>query len=824
MTRDNDSIAEWISVSVNDLPLPNVSGAYGNGGAGHFSNEKQQQGKKQKKNKPWKLGRFAASEVVLPPKVTSTSSVVPSKRRSASFVKRSPSEEVNAAPRTSRESTTSPNKGPFMRNLGFTTANRNVILQNLCAERSISALAASTIHIAGNGRIHVPQPSPLPARKTKAKLKATKQKNQMQSSQEPPTVPVVAASSESHRPSHNAEKSQDAYLNASKDHRMGYNLSNAAGGTVKSMAPELGDWSGSSRHELGSSEEVMVEEERPFRDYEDEGSDLFDSDRSESVSDSESEEEMDYDEEDAEVPVRFGQRVNLSNRAGSGFYSAQTQTQTQIVEQLPTTVKAAPDEAPRSGNANDSKIVPSTSFERLAPGTVMLHGNDLRICVEDGEVSSRTARPLAFWKAVEVQQPQTPAPTENQIRRQPSSKAMKLEQEVATGIFAAFVGNRSPRRQAQRSSVDLSSKADQSSSEKRSASTFDARELLVSKVNKSTFSVRSETRTTSAGTEQVIEIIRRHAPRGASHTTQPSESSRASVPSHRLERAFPSPLHSSHDLTHDRSRSNRTDASLATLEDAAERTRIHIQQKVGRGFTARFQNREGQQWTWQGSKVEASVLSPRKDSSGNSALDMLEGYDLNLHTVDGSQTIELATYTADSQVRNALGLFKPRTKSVPKPLPEDVSSIGAPVLPPAQVVPLAIPVRGGAGGVGRGEPQIPLRGIRGGPLLRSQPTAAGSAARGHGLWQHQRAVVSNEAVVQVHNNAVQNVRASLLLHGGGTNAETGSTPISRDTAGSPTEETAGNKKMGVLSFSAVESLDRDLVVLTLLAVMGVAKV
>ncbi|GAC96124.1 hypothetical protein PHSY_003704 [Pseudozyma hubeiensis SY62] len=800
-TRDNDSIAEWISVSVNDLLLPDVTEAYGNGGAGEFSNENQHHGKKPKKNKPWKLGRFAASEVVLP-----SSSAVQAKRRSISLVKRSSSAQVNEPTRVSAESTSSPPSAPFMRNLGFTTANRNVALQNLCAERSVMALAASTIYIAGCGRIKVPQPAALPAAKSKAKSKTQEAENKKlgQVSTESTAVAVVEGPSSPVHPSHSADASQDAYLNVTEDRHTGYDLSGAAVGTVKSMVPELGDWSGSMEHDRSHSEEV-AEPERPFRDYDDEGSDLFDSDRS----DTESEDEFDYGEEDVEVPVRFGQRVNVSSRAGSAFYGSSVPTGYEAERSV--------DEATPPAR----HLVPSVSLDRLTPGTVMVHGTELRICVEEEQLSGRSARPMAYWKAVEVQQPESKPeePVENQIRRQPSNRAMKLEEEVATGIFAAFVGNRSPRRQNQRASIDAGPcSADQGSPQKRStqSTSISRRELVVSKVNKSTFTVRSETRSTMDGTEQVVEILRRGGSQ-STHLTQASESSRGSTSTDKVERAFPSPLLSNTEFANSRPRShNRTNGSLSTLEDVAERITIRIQQQGVSGFSASFQSRDGQVWLWQGSKLEASVLSPRKTQAGVHGIDVLDNYDLVLRARNGSQSIELATYSTDSQLRNALGLFKPRTKPVPKALPEDTSNLGSAVAPPTRVLPLAIPIRGMAGGISRGEPQIPLRGIRGGPLLRPQTSANGSALRQHGLWQQQRAAVSTEAVVQVHNNAVNNARASVQL-----NERLASKRASTDTARpSPQDEGTQDQKMGVLSFAAVEALDRDLVVLSLLAVMG----
>ena len=451
---------------------------------------------------------------------------------------------------------------------------------------------------------------------------------------------------------------------------------------------------------------------------------------------------------------------------------------------------------------------------------------ELRACVEQEELASRSARPMAYWKAVEIQASKAQEePVEHQVRRQPSSRAMKLEEEVATGIFAAFVGNRSPRRQAQRSSFDAgSSRTDQGGSPTKRGVQLTkvvSKELMVSKINDVAFTVRSETRSTLEGTEQVVEILRRHGPRGSSNVSQASGSTKISTPMDKLERAFPSPLLSNGETVHNRSRSSRTDGSLSTIDDVVERITMRIQQMGGRSFTATFRTREGQQWYWQGSKLEASVLSPKKDSSDVEGLDVLEGYDLVLRASNGSETIELATFSTESQVRNALGLFKPRTKAAPKPLPEDVCSIGPVVPPPARVLPLAIPIRGVPGAMGREEAQIPLRGIRGGPLLRRQPTVIGSPHQHqHALWQHQRAAISNEVVVQVHNNAVNNARASLLLneHSGDsrTAGARGSVEMeSRRTS----EEATGDKKMGMLTFS-VESLDRDLVVLSLLAVMG----
>jgi len=283
--RDNDSIAEWISVSINDLPLKDTTQPYGNGGAGEFSNENQQLGKKPKKNKPWKLGRFAASEVVLP-----TTTSAQQKRRSISLVKRASSAQVDDAARASAGPTPAVQKEPLlgMRNLGFTTANRNVILQKLYAERSISALAASSIYIAGCGRINVPEPRPLPGVKAKDKVqqKTDKKQNQKQNSRAKQQVSIADTEAPSNPagPSRGVEASRDAYLNLSEDHRTGYDLTGATMGTVKSMVPELGDWSGSSGHDSGPGDEHVVE--RPFGDYEDEGSDLFDSDRSESESES----------------------------------------------------------------------------------------------------------------------------------------------------------------------------------------------------------------------------------------------------------------------------------------------------------------------------------------------------------------------------------------------------------------------------------------------------------------------------------------------------------------------------------------------------------
>ena len=252
MSRDNDSIAEWISVSVNDLPLPDVRQAYGNGGAGEFSNENQQRGRKAKKNKPWKLGRFAASEVVLPSRSQP-------KRRSFALVRRSSSVQVHETENMGDESMSSPQKVPFMRNLGFTTANRNVVLQNLCAERSISALGASTIYIAGCGRINVPQPSALPGiKKAKGKSQVIKEKRQSKSSDK---RQMAAASAEdpsaSGRPSHSTGNSEEAHLIVTEQRHSGYGLDGTGVNTVKSMVPELGDWSASSGHGGGHSEEVM---------------------------------------------------------------------------------------------------------------------------------------------------------------------------------------------------------------------------------------------------------------------------------------------------------------------------------------------------------------------------------------------------------------------------------------------------------------------------------------------------------------------------------------------------------------------------------------
>ncbi|KAJ1028518.1 hypothetical protein NDA16_001684 [Ustilago loliicola] len=843
MTRDNDSIAEWISVSVNDLPLPDGTQPYGNGGAGEFSNKKDQ-GKKVRKNKPWKFGRFAASEAVLPAKSSSASPTSPTagaralpKRRSISFVKRASTVQVNDSTRASADSIPPPQRGPFMRNLGFTTANRNVVLQTLCAERSISALAASTIYIAGCGRINVPQPGSQQDAKTKLKAKSKPkevvEKRQSQQLSQPASeaIPIADIANNAMSPSHSAEASQDAYLNVTEDRYTGYNLSGAAIGTVKSMVPETGDWSGSSHHDSGPSEEV--EQVRPFRDYEDEGSDLFDSDRSES--ESEPEDEMDYDDdgEDAEVPVRFGQRLNLANKSGVTA-SPQIQSSTDVNSSDDRMIRHP---APTK-DTNADKMVVSKSLERLSPGVVMLRGAELRLCVEEEARTAEGEEDVAYWKAVEVKQTQEGAedaePVERQMRRQPSSKAMKLEKEVATGMFAAFVGNRSPRRQAQRTSFDAGNSTDQGSPQRRGelVSKHGVKELLISKLNQGAFSIRSEVLLTGAEEEQTVVIVSRSGGRrGSTHTsskegtdcTEDAASRRVGAPLNKLERAFPSLLLANTDLSHNRSGCNRTDDSQASLE-GSERVTMRIQRHGGRGFVAKFQARDGQQWMWQGNKLEAaSVLTPSKNRAVSQGLDMLEGYDLILRAVVGNEMIELATFSTESQLRNTLGLFKPRGKASPKPLPDDESSVGPAVPPPAQVLPLAVAMRG----MGRAEPQVPRRGIRGGPLLRPQPTAGGSAARHHGMWQNQRAVISTDAVVQVHNNAVNNVRASQQL-----NDRQGST-FRTDASGSQrrsmeaaksTEETAANKKMGELSFSAIEHLDRDLVVLSLLAVMGVARV
>ncbi|KAJ1592928.1 hypothetical protein NDA11_003184 [Ustilago hordei] len=829
MTRDNESIAEWISVSVNDLPLPAETQTYGNGGAGEFSNKKGE-AKKARKNKPWKFGRFAASEVVLPAKNTSASPISPSsgapvlpKRRPISFVKRASTAQVNNASRASADSAPAPQSGPFMRNLGFTTANRNVVLQSLCAERSISALAASTIYIAGCGRINVPQPGPKPDGKIKSKAKskaqdaAWKRQSQRSSKAASMPAPVEEVATDLVSPCYSAEASHDAYLNVAEERHTGYSLSGTGIGTVKSMVPEMGDWSGSSHHDSGPNEEVQ--EVRPFRDYDDEGSDLFDSDRSESQP--ESEDEMDFDEdedEDAEVPVRFGQRINLAN---SG------ETASPQVRRHSTSMQ----------EKNVDKMAVSKSLESISPGVVMLRGAELRVCVE--EDAGQDGEDLAYWKVQQTSgqsdnADQASQSFEGQVRRQPSSKAMKLEQEVATGIFAAFVGNRSPRRQAvQRTSFDAGSSKDQGSPQKRSpVSAKDGiKGLLVSKLNEGVFSVRSEVHSTIAGEEQVVEIVRHSggrrsslqaSSREASDSTDGAVSRRTEAPLNRLERAFPSPLLTNADFSHNRSQSNQTDGSRASL-DESERVTMRIQRHGGRGFVASFQSRDGHQWVWQGSKLEASVFAPSKKRTSSQGLDTLEGYDLSLRAVVSSEMIELATFSTESQLRNALGLFKPRGKWTPKPLPEDGASVGPAVPPPAQVLPLAVAMRG----LARAEPQVPRRGIRGGPLLRPQPPAAGCAARHHGMWQNQRAAISTEAVVQVHNNAVNNTKASLQLNDRpGSSFRTGALGSHRRSVevARPSDETVASKKMGELSFSAIEHLDRDLVVLSLLTVMGVARV
>ncbi|GAC76791.1 hypothetical protein PANT_22d00193 [Moesziomyces antarcticus T-34] len=812
MSRDNDSIAEWISVSVNDLPLSDQGHSYGNGGAGEFSNEQQKAGKKVLKNKPWKLGRFAASEVVLPTKVASSSAAAPSaktsveaKRRSVSLLKRASSAQVNETARKDTGAAPVAGKGPLplMRNLGFTTANRNVVLQNLCAERSISALAASTVYIAGCGRIDVPAPQAVPATKQKPKTKPvpTPAKRAILSSVEPAPLPATKAQDPPKAPVRRAEPAQEAYLNVKEGRHVGYSLSGAGAGTVKSMVPELGDWSGSSGHHSGPDEDE--EPIKPFRDYEDEGSDLFDSD----AESSQSEDGETYDEEyDAEVPVRFGQRFSATSKATP-----------EVVSPIrPATARNELTQQQRADmpivNAGVDKVAVSPSLERLAPGKVVLRGAEMRLCVKDDDATSAAAGVQHYWKALQVQKATggTGNEGQQQVRKQPSSRAMKLEQEVAMGIFAGFVGNRSPKRQAQRSFSSDSGTSD------ASAQVSGGKELLISKMDHSTFSVRALPGAIGSRHEQVLEVV-----------------CRSTAAKTKVELAFPSPLLSFAEFAHGRSRSGRSEGSQASLGDkegTKQRLTIHVQRQGGRGFAASFRAQEGQHWTWHASKLEASVLSRPQDSRTKPLLAVLDNYDLSLRTMQEHETVELATYSTESQVRNALGIFRPRTKSGPKPMPEDVSQVGPAVPPPAQVLPLAVAHRGFASPVGRAEVPIPRRGIRGGPLLRPQPHAAGSAARHHGLWQNQRAAISTEAVVQVHNNAVNNARASLqleerprLVHAPTDNAERLQAWRTAAT-GQQDAITAGDKMMGELTFSShAAAVHRDLVVLTLFAVLGMAE-
>lgn len=847
LPRDHESIAEWISVSVNDLPLPDATHPYGNGGKGEFSNELGRAGKKLRKNKPWKLGRFAASEVVLPTSFSPTSPPLPSvgglmqtKRQSIAVAKRGTSAQVDDSTRASVASASSPHKGPFMRNLGFTTANRNVVLQNLCAEKSISALAASSIYIAGCGRINLTERVPVPSPKSTSRPQVVQEKRR--SFRESPQAgsPSAEVVRDPVGVSQNVNPSRGAYLNVSEDRHIGYDVSGTVLGTVKSMVPETGDWSGSSGHDSAAA--YAAEVVHPFRDYEDEGSDLFDSDRSQSDSD----DEMGFENEDAEIPVRFGQRVNLVSKGPTVAAAPQTRSSAALTEP-----EDRASEAFHSSEMTDVKtMVLSPSIKRLSAGAVVLQGAELRICVE--EVVRATENSLAYWKATEVLSAKTNLEetkgkgqrTEEVVRRQPSNKAMKLEEEVATGIFAAFVGNRSPRRQARRGSFDISGAEEENGRERGSPrkhgdqrTTIESRELLISKLSQGSFLVRSEVRTTSAGEEQTIEIIRRIAQQSESlhaRHVAPGEHAdgaaqrRIGTPRDKVERAFPSPLLSNEDVFHGRPRSKRTDGSQGSLTE--ERVMMRIQRNGGRGFLASFQTLDGQQWMWSGSKLEASVLTPSKTPSDCPALGRLEGYDMSLRACMGQESIELATYSTNSEVRNALGLFKPRTKTVPKPLPNDEANIGPAVPPPARVLPLAIPLRGPAGPTaGRRAPPIPRRGIRGGPLLQPQHAAAGNAALHHGLWQHQRAAISSEAVVKVHNNAVYNARASLQVDKrpdpsrtnpdtAGVVAESHAAPGMR---GIPTEQ---QKEMGKLRFSAVDAVDRDLIVVSLLAVMGAARV
>ncbi len=689
-----------------------------------------------------------------------------------------------------------------MRNLGFTTANRNVVLQNLCAERSISALAASTVYIAGCGRIDVPAPQAVPATKQKPKAKpaATAAKRAIPSSVEPMPLPATKAQDPPKAPPARAEPAQEAYLNVKEGRHVGYSLSGAGAGTVKSMVPELGDWSGSSGHHSGPDEDE--DHVKPFRDYEDEGSDLFDSD----AESSESEGEETYDEEyDAEVPVRFGQRFSAANKATPEVVSP-TRSATARSE---STQHQGADQP--IADAGIDKVTVSPSLERLAPGKVVLRGAEMRLCVKDADAKSAAPGIQHYWKALQVQKATGATGNEGQqLRKQPSSRAMKLEQEVALGIFAGFVGNRSPKRQAQRSSSSDSGTSD------ASAQISGGKELLISKMDHGTFSVRALPGAIVNRHEQVLEVV-----------------CRSTAPKTKVELAFPSSLLSSAEFAHGRSRSGRSEGSQASLgdkESTKQRLTIHMQRQGGRGFAATFQTQEGQHWTWHASKLEASVLSRPQDGRTKPLLAVLDNYDLSLRTMLEHETVELATYSTESQVRNALGMFRPRTKSGPKPMPEDVSQVGPVVPPPAQVLPLAVAHRGFVSPMGRAEVPIPRRGIRGGPLLRPQPHAAGSAARHHGLWQNQRAAISTEAVVQVHNNAVNNARASLqleerprLVHAPTDNAER-LQAWRTAAAGQQDAITAGDKMMGELTFSSHAAVvNRDLVVLTLFAVLGMAE-
>ncbi|SPO37318.1 uncharacterized protein PSFLO_02791 [Pseudozyma flocculosa] len=208
--QDTDSIVDWIEVSAKDLPDAGRGGAevvYGNGGKGAYSNE--QIGRRASvggggggggNHRPWRFGRFSASNVTLPQPQAANQSAAGAgavmAKRKLSILRRNKADMTIAAasgptvkshgaastghlpnPSTgdvgnaSKVSLRAPvmtaeshaagkRNEAFTPNLGWTSANRNAALQELCQKRSVAGLAAACLTVASLGGSHAPFPVP----------------------------------------------------------------------------------------------------------------------------------------------------------------------------------------------------------------------------------------------------------------------------------------------------------------------------------------------------------------------------------------------------------------------------------------------------------------------------------------------------------------------------------------------------------------------------------------------------------------------------------------------------------------------------------------
>ncbi|PWY98433.1 hypothetical protein BCV70DRAFT_207680 [Testicularia cyperi] len=953
--KDNDSIAEWISVSKSDIPAPDVHHPYGNGGAGEYSNEKNEAGKNAAKRlsrgKPWKLGRFAASEVVLPASKTASSSTAalsPSPitgsgaatatglaspglraapqagKRLSSVTRHEPSSSSTAAAETATVTSPVPERWAsdshhirsssktsvqtasaasshdpvaFTPNLGFTTANRNVVLQDLCMHRSVAALAAGSITVAALGKVRVPSQDEVDEYKTKfkrqskerkrlAKKGAAKKKGRSKGNDnaavlEAPIVrsntgsEEISTSSERPLPSHPSkdkevppipQESEQAQLNLSQGRHSGFNVQGNT--TIKSVVPETGNWSMSQRSPSTEEPPLLprLDSQQPFRDYEDDDTIDLDSElNTDTNTVSESEGEMEWEGQGAgEVPMRLGQRDKEPEMLNVFFSSLRSSTASESkVRTRPSQEHGAGRhelDPPKHASAPLKPFVRPPSLAAVDPGSVVHRGKEIRLCVETGEEKARqvhgpafpslvpanhNAESTAIWKAVKVSdlarstcddggylesKRQKEARQQQQQRQPPAHRtmAMMLESEVSKGAFASFVGNRSPNRLAKRSSVDLCGKERGSPIKPTSGSANslvdDDDELFIAKEDKASYIVRrcpAPATVAASGAadegEEVFEIVRRSstgsylapnhlvhdAPLRYSVDEQALHDKRLlpGTPMFDLDKAFPSPFRigdaNSGDAQLALNRRGQRQGSSATNHpsiaseygDCSRRIPMRVEHRRGNaGFDAFLKAHDGQEWFWRGTQLVDAATDNGSHQKEDGPPGMA-GVDLHLYSKQGSHTVELASYSTESQLRNALGLFHPRVdkRMSSKPMPPD--ELRSTALTAAQVIPLASSAVGGGGGVhhpyghghvhGLGHGQVrleaapPRRGIRGGPLVR-QPSSPGMGAhvggplgwkqRGRGLWQNQRAAVSTESmIIQVNNNAVNNSRISLQL-------------------------------------------------------------